>query len=156
MVLIFFCSQICYRLTSFYNRVGLSFNFLKSTWLRWQTFFQFHYFVLAMLALICIKFDAVSAYNVFSNCNVQKLTQFLCKLNIVPYYFSALHCAPPMSQCWSSWRGRADAMKAWQQGAGCRASCAGPHAARRLDMLSLWHPFFKALFRLHTVMMWHE
>lgn len=98
----------------------------------------------------------VSAYNVFSNCNVQKLTQFLCKLNIVPYYFSALHCAPPMSQCWSSWRGRADAMKAWQQGAGCRASCAGPHAARRLDMLALWHPFFKALFRLHTVMMWHE
>lgn len=33
----FFCSQICYHVTAFYNRVRLSFNFLKTILLRWLT-----------------------------------------------------------------------------------------------------------------------
>uniref|UniRef100_A0A803YLL8 Semaphorin 4D n=1 Tax=Meleagris gallopavo TaxID=9103 RepID=A0A803YLL8_MELGA len=64
-----------------------------------------------------------------------------------------LHCALPVSQCWTSWWDRADAMKVWQQGAGCRANCAGLHAVHRLNVLALWHPFFKALFKLLIVTM---
>lgn len=104
-----FFFQICYHITSFYNRVHLCFHFLKNILLRWDLF-QFRSFLYEAFLDTHWIWQHVSGDNIFSNCNIWKLTWFPCKLSIVPYY--CRYCVPGLGQatrnsrvppwCWGS------------------------------------------------------
>ena len=62
---------------------------------RWWTFFQFHCCVLQSIPWYVSIWQHVSAYKVFPNCNLWKLTQFPCKLSTLWYYLSASSVPAP-------------------------------------------------------------
>lgn len=77
--------------------VCLSFNFLEKI-LRWQICFQFCYFLFKNHSLTCITFGNISTDNVFSNCDLWKLTLFPYELSIVLYNvltknYLSVHCS---------------------------------------------------------------
>lgn len=83
----FFCNQICYHVTSFYNRIHLNYNFLKNILLRWHLFST----LLSSKHILryAMNFSSMLSYIMFfPKCNPWKQTQFPYKLSIVPYYLS--------------------------------------------------------------------
>jgi len=77
-------------------------------------FFSFSLSILSLKkhSLICLKFGSMFLH-VFSNCNLWILTWFPCKLSIVPYYLSTLHCALPMSWGQAVMLGMAELLPCW-------------------------------------------
>ena len=111
---------------------------------RWWTFFQFHCCVLQSIPWYVSIWQHVSAYKVFPNCNLWKLTQFPCKLSTLWYYLSALLCARPMPQ--------GSELSPWWCGAGNMghsANWAEPHAAHGLEVKHAWFKAWSGLYFGH-------
>ena len=78
-------------------------------------FFQFFslYFVFKEAFLDMPQIWQHVSAHVFSNCILWILTWFPCKLSIVPYYLSTLHCALPMSWGQAVMLGMAELLPCW-------------------------------------------